>query len=241
MKRLDLAFQEFVESIELARDEVEFERAAARTAMRLGFRWFAYLRIVERTPKLISSYPKSWTSRYFDLHYQQLDPVVRRARLEHDLFGWKSGAPVQVGTKDQRRFFEEAVSFGILGVVTIPIRGGFGRMAAFTLASDDRVLHPEHLMAASKPILRLVGLHFHTHLAARQLIAKEAEVNPVLGQRERQCLAWAARGKTVAESALLLGISPRTVAFHLDNAKRKLDATSIAQAVAEAIRRRLMT
>ena len=241
MKRLDRAFQDFVESIELARDDVEFERTAARTALRLGFRWFAYLRIVEGAPKLISSYPRSWTSRYFDLHYQQLDPVIRRARLDHDLFGWTSGAAVPPGTKDQRRFFEEAVSFGIRGGVTIPIRGGFGRVAAFTLASDDRGLHPERLMANSKHMLRLIGLHFHTHLAARQLIAEGPAVNPVLRQRERQCLAWASRGKTVSESAMLLGISPRTVTFHLENAKRKLDATSIAQAVAEAIRRRLLT
>lgn len=156
MKRLDRVFQDFVDAIELARNDVEFERTAARTTVFLGFRWFAYLRIVEGAPKLISCYPRSWSSRYFDLHYQQLDPVIRRARLDHDLFGWASGAAAPGGTKDQRRFFEEAVSFGI------------------------------------------------------------------------RC-------------ALLLGISPRTVAFHLENAKRKLDATSIAQCVAEAIRRRLLT
>jgi len=241
MKRLDRVFQDFLDAIELARNDVEFERTAARTAVCLGFRWFAYLKIVEGAPKLISCYPRSWSSRYFDLHYQQLDPVIRRARLDHDLFGWTSGAAAPGGTKDQRRFFEEAVSFGIRGGVTIPIRGGFGRMAAFTLASDDRGLHPDRLIATSAQILRLVGLHFHTHLAARQLVAEVPLVDPVLGHRERQCLAWAARGKTVSESALLLGISPRTVSFHLENAKRKLDATSIAQCVAEAIRRRLLT
>lgn len=241
MKRLDRVFQDFVDAIELARNDVEFERTAARTTVFLGFRWFAYLRIVEGAPKLISCYPRSWSSRYFDLHYQQLDPVIRRARLDHDLFGWASGAAAPGGTKDQRRFFEEAVSFGIRCGVTIPIRGGFGRMAAFTLASDDRGLNPERLIATSGQILRLVGLHFHTHLVARQLVAEVPLVDPVLGHRERQCLAWAARGKTVSESALLLGISPRTVAFHLENAKRKLDATSIAQCVAEAIRRRLLT
>ncbi|PIT00344.1 hypothetical protein TSA1_05905 [Bradyrhizobium nitroreducens] len=241
MKRLDRAFQDFVDSIELAHNDVEFERTAARTTLRLGFRWFAYLRIADGTPRLISSYPRSWSSRYFDLRYQQLDPVIRRARLDHDLFGWTGGAMVRAGTKDQRTFFEEAVSFGIRSGVTIPIRGGFGRMAAFTLASDEDRLHPDRLIATSGHILRLIGLHFHTHLAARQLTADVPPVSPVLGQRERQCLAWAARGKTVSESALLLGISPRTVAFHLENAKRKLDATSIAQCVAEAIRRRLLT
>jgi LuxR family transcriptional activator of conjugal transfer of Ti plasmids len=241
MKRLDNALQEFVDSIQTARDDREFERTAACVAARLGFRWFAYLRIVEGAPKLISSYPKSWTSRYFDLCYERLDPVVQRARLDHDLFGWTGGVAVPLGTKDQRRFFEEAASFGIQGGVTMPIRGGFGGIAAFTLASDNRDLRPERLITSSKDVLRLIGLYFHTHLAARQLTGQTSTVNPVLSQRERQCIAWAARGKTISDTAVLLGISPRTVTFHVENARRKLDATSIAQCVAEALRRRLLT
>lgn len=240
MRRLDNTFQEFVDSIQTARDDGEFERTAARSAARLGFRWFAYLRILDGAPKLISSYPKSWTSRYFDLHYERLDPVVQRARLDHDVFGW-SGTAAPPGTKDQRRLFEEAASFGIQKGVTIPIRADFGGVAAFTLASDDRSLHPERLIASSKDMLRLVGVYFHVYLAARQLTGQAPAASPLLSQRERQCLAWAARGKTTSDTAVLLGISPRTVAFHLDNTRRKLDATSIAQCVAEAIRRRLLT
>jgi LuxR family transcriptional activator of conjugal transfer of Ti plasmids len=240
MKRSDDAFQEFVDSIVTARDDQDFERVAARAAARLGFRWFAYLKIVDGAPKLISSYPKSWTSRYFDLHYERLDPVVQRARLDHDLFGWTSGVAVPQGTKEQRRFFEEAASFGIQGGVTIPIRGGFGGIAAFTLASDDRGLRPERLIAHSKDVLHLVGLYFHAHLAARQ--SRQAPLaDPVLSPRERQCIAWSARGKTASDTAVLMGISPRTVTFHLENARRKLDAASIAQCVAEALRRRLLT
>ena len=52
------------------------------------------MKIVDGAPKLISSYPKSWTSRYFDLHYERLDPIVQRARLDHDLFGWTSGVVI---------------------------------------------------------------------------------------------------------------------------------------------------
>jgi LuxR family transcriptional regulator, activator of conjugal transfer of Ti plasmids len=240
MKRSDDAFQELVDSIVTAHDDRDFERIAARAAARLGFRWFAYLKIVDGAPKLISSYPKSWTSRYFDLHYERLDPIVQRARLDHDLFGWTSGMAVPQGTKEQRRFFEEAASFGIQGGVTIPIRGGFGGMAAFTLASDDRGLRPEHLITSSRDVLHLIGLYFHAHLAARQS-RQTPLADPVLSPRERQCIAWAARGKTASDTAVLMGISPRTVAFHLENARRKLDATSIAQCVAEALRRRLLT
>lgn len=241
MNSIEHSFQEFVDAIQTANDDDSFERVATRVTQRLGFRWFAYLRIVEDAPKLISSYPNSWTSRYFDLHYEQLDPVVRRARLEHDVFSWGSGAPKPAGTREQRKFFEEATSFGIESGITVPIRGGFGRMAAFTLATDDRAMRPEQLIAKSKDVVQLVGLYFHTHLAARLGAGSgQPDADGVLTQRERQCLAWAARGKTVADTAILVGIAPRTVAFHLDNARRKLGATSIAQCVAEALRRRLL-
>ena len=58
--------------------------------------------------------------------------------------------------------------------------------------------------------------------------------------RETQCLAWAARGKTMADTAQILGIAKRTVEFHLDNARAKLDALTVSHAVAEAIRRELL-
>src|SRR3954471_24905533 len=135
MSSIENSFQEFVDAIQTAHDDDAFERVAARLTQRLGFRCFAYLWIAEEAPKLISSYPKSWTSRYFDLHYEQLDPVIRRARLERDLFNWGAGASTPAGTHEQRKFFEEATTFGIASGITVPIRGGFGRIAAFTFAT----------------------------------------------------------------------------------------------------------
>jgi LuxR family transcriptional activator of conjugal transfer of Ti plasmids len=241
MTSIEYSFQEFVDAIQTARSDDDFARSASRVSQRLGFRWFAYLRIVEEAPKLISSYPKSWTSRYFELSYEQLDPVVRRARLENDLFHWGSGASIPSSSRAQQKFFDEATTFGIESGITVPIKGGFGRMAAFTFATDDRAMRPERLMAKSKDVVQLVGLYFHTHLAAR--LAAESDqfdADGVLTQRERQCLAWASRGKTVADTAILVAIAPRTVVFHLENARRKMGAASITQCVAEALRRRLL-
>ena len=241
MTSIEYAFQEFVDAIQTARSDDEFARSATRVSQYLGFRWFAYLRDAEEEPKLISSYPKSWTNRYFELRYEQLDPVIRRARLENDLFSWGAGALISSNSRAQQKFFDEATTFGIESGITVPIRGGFGRMAAFTFATDDRAMRTERLMAKSKDVVQLIGLYFHTHLAAR--LAAESDqfdAGGVLTQRERQCLAWASRGKTVADTAILVAIAPRTVVFHLENARRKMGAASITQCVAEALRRRLL-
>jgi LuxR family transcriptional regulator, activator of conjugal transfer of Ti plasmids len=208
---------------------------------RLGFRWFAYLRLIEGGPTLISSYPKSWTGRYFDLGYQRLDPVVRRVRGEHDLFSWGGEAPRPAGTREQRRFFDEAMTFGISSGITVPIRGGFERMAAFTLANDEPIARVEQLLSETKDVVQLVELYFHTHATTRLGGSSDPSTETgVLTRRERQCLAWAAQGKTVADMAILVEIAPRAVVFDFENTRRKLNAASIAQWVAEALRRGLL-
>jgi LuxR family transcriptional activator of conjugal transfer of Ti plasmids len=241
MKSVERSFQEFIDAMQTADDEIGFERIAKRISERLGFRWFAYLRLSDDAPTLISSYPRSWTDRYFELEYQQIDPVVRRARRESALFGWSSKAPRAVGSREQRRFFDEAMTFGIKSGLTVPIRGGFGRMAAFTMATDESTAPIEQLTGESRDLLQLIGLYFHTYVTVKVPQGRKAsEYDGVLTQRERQCLAWVARGKTVADSAILVGIAPRTVVFHLERARQKLNASSIAHGVAEAMRRGLL-
>jgi LuxR family transcriptional activator of conjugal transfer of Ti plasmids len=236
MKSVEFYFQEFTDALQTADDEAGFERIARRITEGLGFRWFAYLRLSDDLPTLLSSYPRSWTDRYFDLGYQKIDPVVRRARHETELFNWGGDPPKASGTREQRRFFDEAMTFGIKSGVTVPIRGGFGRMAAFTMATDEATTSVERLVKDGGDIYQLVGLYFHAHATAK-VGPNLPKGEGVLTQRERQCVAWAARGKTVADTAILVGIAPRTVVFHLENARQKLGASSIAQCVAEAMRR----
>ena len=63
---------------------------------------------------------------------------------------------------------------------------------------------------------------------------------PALTARERDCLAFVADGRTDWQIAVLLGVSEPTVRFHLNNARRKLDAGNRAQAVARFVGHGLM-
>ncbi len=47
-----------------------------------------------------------------------------------------------------------------------------------------------------------------------------------LSRRETEVLAWIARGKSDAETAMILGISARTVAKHLEHIFQKLGVES---------------
>jgi DNA-binding NarL/FixJ family response regulator len=55
-----------------------------------------------------------------------------------------------------------------------------------------------------------------------------------LNDREAEILTWAARGKTSAQIAEIIGLAKRTIDFHLDNARAKLGAQTRTEAVVKA-------
>lgn len=61
-----------------------------------------------------------------------------------------------------------------------------------------------------------------------------------LNDREINVLTWVARGKTSAQIAQMLAMSKRTVDFHLDNARVKLDAATRTEAATKAAIRRFI-
>jgi DNA-binding response OmpR family regulator len=61
-----------------------------------------------------------------------------------------------------------------------------------------------------------------------------------LNDREIEVLTWAARGKTSAEIAKILGLTKRTIDFHSDNAREKLGAATRTEAVLKAATGRLI-
>lgn len=238
MTLLDLTFRDFVDALETAHDADGLKTAAERFAASLGYRWFAYLGFSEPALKVLSSYPRSWAQQYIERRYEAIDPVVGTARSSQRLFQWDRRT-LRLASAAQQRFFTEAAKFGIHSGATVPIRGGFGRFAAFTVAGNRNAsleVRPAEVMDT----LQLAGLYYHTHVYAKLQLGLNRLADAPLTQRERQCLSWAACGKKMPETAKILGISTRTVVFHLENARSKLGASTVTQAVAEATQRGLI-
>lgn len=68
----------------------------------------------------------------------------------------------------------------------------------------------------------------------RELLDDKTPRSP-LTSREAECLRWVAEGKTDMEVGKILAISPRTVRFHINNAKVKLGVATRIQAVAKRL------
>jgi DNA-binding response OmpR family regulator len=99
------------------------------------------------------------------------------------------------------------------------------------LGADDYVVKPiDFDMLVTIITARLAGV------ARTELWPKTA----VLSDREAEILTWAARGKTSSEVGQILGLTKRTVDFHIDNARTKLGAATRTEAVIKAATARLI-
>ena len=99
------------------------------------------------------------------------------------------------------------------------------------LGADDYVTKPiDFDVLATIIAARLAGI------ARTGLWPKLAALN----DREVEVLTWAARGKTSVEIAQILGLTKRTVDFHIDNARAKLGAATRTEAVIKATTGRLI-
>ncbi|KPH83187.1 LuxR family transcriptional regulator [Bosea vaviloviae] len=238
MKSVEMAYQELVDGLHSSVGEMEFRRVGQRVAESMGFRYFAYLGFGDADPVLISSYPKRWSEHYFAEGYQDVDPVVAFAKGKRSTMQWTREAARQFPLRAQKRLFDDADEFGIRHGVSVAIAGGFDRFAAFTFAVDEVSAAHGKMVTEANDIVQLIGLTFHAHADAK-LALRSPRVEAVpLTQRERECLAWASRGKSMEATAMILGITPRAVKFHLDNARASLGAETLPQAVAIALRGR---
>ena len=99
------------------------------------------------------------------------------------------------------------------------------------LGADDYVTKPiDFEVLATIITARLAGV------ARNELWPQRVALN----DREVETLTWVARGKTSAEIAQILGLTKRTVDFHIDNARTKLDAATRTEAVIKAATGRLI-
>jgi DNA-binding NarL/FixJ family response regulator len=99
------------------------------------------------------------------------------------------------------------------------------------LGADDFVTKPVDFEILAAIIDARLGKGARNEMWSRQV---------ALSERELQCLTWSARGKTSPEIATILGLSKRTVNFHVENACRKLNVSTRTEAVVKATSGRLI-
>ncbi|EAP78592.1 autoinducer-binding transcriptional regulator LuxR [Sulfitobacter sp. NAS-14.1] len=186
---------------------------------------------------LITTYSTTWVEHYFSLKYQDVDPVLHA--------GSRSLLPVDWGHlsttgETSRNFFGEAKEYGIGETgLTIPVRGMLGEEAMISLNSDLRARDWELFCREMISDFTYFAHLLHDSVTRSRIHQHETD-HPQLTKREAQVLRWAARGKTAWETGIILGLTEKTVSFYLGNACAKLKVATKTQAVAFAVKERLI-
>jgi LuxR family quorum-sensing system transcriptional regulator SolR len=207
------------------------------TAMRgvtaqLGFEYCSYiyrlpLPIVQPAVHWCSTYPAAWLERSFEQQYLDIDPLVHRALQGNRPVVWGDD-----GNDDQPQFWEEARSFGIGHGWAVSARGHGGAVGLLSVA------RPRDPVTAAEQESHETQLLWLAHTAQGLVTTLPGMAGPTLGTlslREREVLRWSAAGKTADEIGVILAITPRTVAFHVQRCVAKLDAANKTEAVAKAL------
>jgi DNA-binding NarL/FixJ family response regulator len=174
------------------------------------------------------------TARGFDVvvAYDGHEGFVAILKLMPDLVLCDISMPIMSGFEVLERLNALAPRLGHIPFVFLTaLADRESELRARRLGADDYVTKPVDFDMLDMIVnARLAGV------ARNEMWPKLAMLN----DREIEALTWVARGKTSAEIAGLVGLSKRTIDFHLDNARIKLGATTRTQAAIKAAMGRLI-
>jgi LuxR family transcriptional activator of bioluminescence operon len=173
-----------------------------------------------------------WASHYLVSKLYLKDDVVQRAIKAPTPIWWnKMSEDSQVSAKT-RRIFEEAREYQLEDGFVVPVHRADGSIAAVAFTAPNRL----ELSPADQACLRLIALYYQSF---GELLASALRQTPrplaSLTRRQAECLQWVRQGKTSWEISMILGLSERTVIFHIEEACARLGVNNRTQAVIEAL------
>lgn len=231
--------QEFTQECASLNDMASLREAIAECSKALGFDYFAVVHHIRfgrpSTDKVrLSNYPLEWLAKIReDEHFQE--PVLKAAERTSSGFLWSQVEQFAPLSPAQRQYMNRAVRYGLAEGFTVPnhIPGETFGSCHFAVSRPDR-LPRENLPA----VLALGSIAFEK---ARQIVrdnrqpSEQFVIPAPLTDRQRDCLIFAAQGKSDSVIAQLLDIRPRTVNEHIEAAKRRYSVATRSQLIVRAL------
>ncbi|MCF2858453.1 helix-turn-helix transcriptional regulator [Pseudoalteromonas sp. SMS1] len=155
--------------------------------------------------------------------------------IKSKLFGSQSGAVNQLLLSEEVQQYcnreSSPISLSRFGslypqhLYLLPVHAGHNEHGALVLHIEDTEA-VEHLCWYWSSIATYL-VHAYFKVTKQRLVA--------ITKRERDCLLWACEGKTSWEISQILGVSERTVNFHLANCIEKTNSANRLQAIAKCV------
>ncbi|MEM6903573.1 MAG: LuxR family transcriptional regulator [Pseudomonadota bacterium] len=184
-------------------------------------------------------------------NFLSVDPVVRHAMRSTTPFTWyecpefREAQQYRGGRKTHaRRILELALNYGFKDGLIIPTHGfdhdGNQRSGFISLYWPGEP-NMDGLGRSDLFALHISTMLYHAKMLALRALDDAADFGKadsparLLRDREAECLLWASRGKTVDETATIIGLSKHSVQSYLKSACATLRVANKTQAVAVAV------
>jgi LuxR family quorum-sensing system transcriptional regulator SolR len=226
--------QKWLHGFAEAKTEAALLELLAKAANELGFEYCALgmrLPLPFSNPRTVM---QAWQQRYQAEQYLRTDPTVAQGLTSTRPMLWSEAL-----FASSRPLWEDARAHGLQFGWAQPTHDLKGVASLLTFARSGEAIDCSEYQAK---VQQMQWLAQAAHAALSNILAAKPDgvASIKLTEREVEVLRWAADGKTASESAEILGISERTVIFHIDNALRKLGAANKTAGVLKAAMLRLI-
>lgn len=176
------------------------------------------------TTIFLTTWPRAWMEFYAANAFIKEDGVVAEALASSEPFSWEDARSRHLSG---RRVFEAAHAFGFKEGFAVPIHGAGDAKGVVAFAAG-------RLRMTSANRQAMVAMSMTAYAVARRLF--DSQGTPItLSRREREALSLVARGFEDAAIGTALGITRASAHIYVERAKRRLGASTRAQAVALAV------
>jgi DNA-binding CsgD family transcriptional regulator len=166
----------------------------------------------------------SWHDLYVLNKYALIDPVLKMAKENDEVFSWKDAFSKHgAGAED---FISTASELGLREGYSIAIQANdFTGIACATSVTFEG----KNLSDDQHHMIKTLIPHLNSILARPGFLK-----SPNLTDKQLEVLKWAAQNKSYWEIGIIMDISERTVKFHFKNIFRKLGVSSRGEAILKA-------
>ena len=187
--------------------------------------------------QIISDFNITWIDRYKQQSYIYVDPGIRECMQSFTPVFWNTQKQyAKKLTSNAKTMIEDAHKHGLRTGILAPVFDCRGINGVFGLGLDADLYssHSQEHLEQIAPYVSYLGGFIHQSMIKLFNLEEFYQKGP-LTKREKDCLCWAADGKTASEIGLKLYISENTVKFYSKNIVKKLGARNTAHALAIGI------
>ena len=228
--------QQFDEAVKAATSLHELDDLLHDITREMGFQHFALSHHVDvpRAPQpalRIHNYPGDWEAFFDAERLGPSDPVHRASHLTDAGFHWSTLPRLIVLTRRDEEILAKSRKAGLTDGFTVPAHIPGESAGSCSFASAQGKMPRREWM----PLAQFIGATAFE--GARRLLGVRRidQDRPRLSDRQRDCIYWAARGKSDWEISKILGISHDTAIQYMKEARGRYGVGNRTQLAIHAL------